>query len=68
VYKLVAGGAIDKLFEDFVDVIEFFVVDPEGEGADVVDLGVGTGVGEQDDSERLTKSKFCQLKYKRIYI
>jgi hypothetical protein len=57
VYKVVVGGAIDKLFDVFVGVIEFFVADPEGEGADVVDLGVGTGVGERGESERLTRSK-----------
>lgn len=61
VYKLVAGGAIDKLFEELVGVMEFFVADPEGEGAEVVDLGVGTGVGEQGEPERLTKSNFDQL-------
>ena len=57
VYKVVVGGA------RFVEAVEFFVAEPEGEGADVVDLGVGTGVGELGESERLAKSlsKFDQL-------
>jgi hypothetical protein len=64
VYKVVTDGAIDKLFEELVGAIGFFVADPEGEGAEVVDLGVGTGVGEQGEPERLTKSNFDQLIHK----